>query len=140
MIRFDYQYVAGWSLARDVEILLSTLPASCRAAAHTDRLLIVSTSRPASLDEGPADEAAALALARAASLDGTHTIVATPRRSRRWPTEPAAIRGGSHGDGQLYERDAMDVELLPGGEVRSRWRRGSTMRRSSRCGWAGAPI
>jgi exopolysaccharide biosynthesis polyprenyl glycosylphosphotransferase len=27
MIRFDYQYVAGWSLARDVEILLSTLPA-----------------------------------------------------------------------------------------------------------------
>ena len=27
MIRFDYQYVAGWSLARDVEILLATLPA-----------------------------------------------------------------------------------------------------------------
>ncbi len=27
MIRLDYQYVAGWSLARDVEILLATLPA-----------------------------------------------------------------------------------------------------------------
>ncbi len=27
MIRFDYQYVAGWSLARDMEILLATLPA-----------------------------------------------------------------------------------------------------------------
>jgi len=27
MIRFDYQYVAGWSLARDIEILLATLPA-----------------------------------------------------------------------------------------------------------------
>ena len=26
MIKFDYQYVAGWSLARDVEILLATLP------------------------------------------------------------------------------------------------------------------
>jgi len=26
MIRFDYQYVAGWSLARDVEILLATIP------------------------------------------------------------------------------------------------------------------
>jgi exopolysaccharide biosynthesis polyprenyl glycosylphosphotransferase len=26
MVRFDYQYVAGWSLARDVEILLATLP------------------------------------------------------------------------------------------------------------------
>jgi len=27
MVRFDYQYVAGWSLARDVEILFATLPA-----------------------------------------------------------------------------------------------------------------
>ncbi|MGI8440036.1 MAG: sugar transferase [Thermoleophilaceae bacterium] len=27
MIRFDYQYVAGWSLARDVEILMATVPA-----------------------------------------------------------------------------------------------------------------
>jgi exopolysaccharide biosynthesis polyprenyl glycosylphosphotransferase len=26
-IRLDYQYVAGWSLARDIEILLATLPA-----------------------------------------------------------------------------------------------------------------
>ena len=29
MIRFDYQYVAGWSLARDVEILIATLPSCC---------------------------------------------------------------------------------------------------------------
>jgi exopolysaccharide biosynthesis polyprenyl glycosylphosphotransferase len=27
MVRFDYQYVAGWSLVRDIEILLATLPA-----------------------------------------------------------------------------------------------------------------
>lgn len=27
MIRFDYQYVAGWSLARDLEILIATIPA-----------------------------------------------------------------------------------------------------------------
>jgi exopolysaccharide biosynthesis polyprenyl glycosylphosphotransferase len=27
MVRLDYQYVAGWSLARDVEILMSTIPA-----------------------------------------------------------------------------------------------------------------
>jgi exopolysaccharide biosynthesis polyprenyl glycosylphosphotransferase len=26
MLRFDYQYVAGWSLARDFEIMLSTVP------------------------------------------------------------------------------------------------------------------
>ena len=24
--RFDYQYVSGWSLARDIEILLATIP------------------------------------------------------------------------------------------------------------------
>ena len=27
MLRFDYQYVAGWSLGRDLEILLGTVPA-----------------------------------------------------------------------------------------------------------------
>jgi exopolysaccharide biosynthesis polyprenyl glycosylphosphotransferase len=27
MIRLDYQYVAGWSLARDIEILMATVPA-----------------------------------------------------------------------------------------------------------------
>ncbi|HYC82155.1 MAG TPA: sugar transferase, partial [Solirubrobacterales bacterium] len=26
MVSFDYQYVSGWSLARDVEILLATIP------------------------------------------------------------------------------------------------------------------
>jgi exopolysaccharide biosynthesis polyprenyl glycosylphosphotransferase len=26
MVRFDYQYVAGWSMARDIEILLATVP------------------------------------------------------------------------------------------------------------------
>jgi exopolysaccharide biosynthesis polyprenyl glycosylphosphotransferase len=27
MVRFDYQYVSGWSLARDIELLLATIPA-----------------------------------------------------------------------------------------------------------------
>ena len=27
MVRFDYQYVAGWSLVRDLELLLATVPA-----------------------------------------------------------------------------------------------------------------
>ena len=27
MLRLDYQYVTGWSLARDIEILISTIPA-----------------------------------------------------------------------------------------------------------------
>jgi lipopolysaccharide/colanic/teichoic acid biosynthesis glycosyltransferase len=27
MVRLDYQYVAGWTLVRDIEILLATIPA-----------------------------------------------------------------------------------------------------------------
>ena len=27
MVKFDYQYVACWSLARDLEIILATIPA-----------------------------------------------------------------------------------------------------------------
>ena len=27
MVSFDYLYVSGWSLARDIEILFATLPA-----------------------------------------------------------------------------------------------------------------
>jgi lipopolysaccharide/colanic/teichoic acid biosynthesis glycosyltransferase len=27
MVRLDYQYVAGWTLARDIEILAATVPA-----------------------------------------------------------------------------------------------------------------
>jgi protein-tyrosine phosphatase len=69
------------------------------------------------VDDGPADEAAALALARAAARAGTHTIVATPHRSRRWRTEPAAVAEGVARMRDLYERDGIDIELLTGGEV-----------------------
>jgi lipopolysaccharide/colanic/teichoic acid biosynthesis glycosyltransferase len=31
MLRFDYQYVAKWSLARDLEIMLLTVPAMLSA-------------------------------------------------------------------------------------------------------------
>jgi lipopolysaccharide/colanic/teichoic acid biosynthesis glycosyltransferase len=27
MVRFDYQYVLGWSLTRDLELLIATIPA-----------------------------------------------------------------------------------------------------------------
>jgi lipopolysaccharide/colanic/teichoic acid biosynthesis glycosyltransferase len=30
MVRLDFQYVTGWSLARDIEILIATVPAVLR--------------------------------------------------------------------------------------------------------------
>ena len=48
---------------------------------------------------------------------GTRTVVATPHRSRRWPTEPGAVAAGVARMRELYARDGVELELLPGGEV-----------------------
>ena len=58
-----------------------------------------------------------MALARAAVRAGTHTVVATPHRSRRWPTTPEAVLAGVARMLDLYERDGVDLRLLPGAEV-----------------------
>ena len=49
--------------------------------------------------------------------DGTRTIVATPHRSRRWPTEAADVAAGVAHMRELYERDGLELELLPGAEL-----------------------
>ena len=48
---------------------------------------------------------------------GTHTVVATPHRSRRWPTEPEEVAAGVARMRELYEREGVELELLPGAEV-----------------------
>ena len=58
-----------------------------------------------------------MALARAAVRAGTHTVVATPHRSRRWPTTPEEVLAGVARMLDLYERDGIDLRLLPGAEV-----------------------
>jgi protein-tyrosine phosphatase len=58
-----------------------------------------------------------LALARAAVRSGTRTVVATPHRSRRWPTEPEDVEAGVARMLALYERAGLELELLPGAEV-----------------------
>ncbi len=48
---------------------------------------------------------------------GTHTVVATPHRSRRWPTEPEEVAAGVARMRDLYEREGIELDLLPGAEV-----------------------
>jgi len=69
------------------------------------------------VDDGPAGEDAAIALAGAAARSGTHTVVATPHRSRRWPTEPETVMAGVTRMRELLEREGIALRLLPGAEV-----------------------
>jgi protein-tyrosine phosphatase len=69
------------------------------------------------VDDGPASEPAALAMAAAAARAGTHTVVATPHRSARYPTEPDTIAAGVERLRALLEREAIELRLLPGAEV-----------------------
>jgi len=48
---------------------------------------------------------------------GTRTVVATPHRSRRWPTEPEQIEAGVAHMRELYADDGIELQLLTGAEV-----------------------
>jgi protein-tyrosine phosphatase len=63
------------------------------------------------VDDGPRTAGEAEALLRAAALDGTRTVVATPHCSSRFPTRPEDIEAAA---GRLR---AASVELLTGAEV-----------------------
>ena len=65
------------------------------------------------MDDGPRTAGEAEALLRAAALDGTRTVVATPHCSSRFPTRPEDIEAAAE-----RLRAAEDsVELLTGAEV-----------------------
>jgi protein-tyrosine phosphatase len=69
------------------------------------------------IDDGPDSDAGALALARAAVALGTHVIVATPHRSPRWPTEPAAVTAGAERLAGLLHAAGIELELYTGAEI-----------------------
>jgi protein-tyrosine phosphatase len=69
------------------------------------------------IDDGPDTDEEALALARAAAGLGTRVLVATPHRSPRWPTEPAAMRAGVRRLAGLLEVAEVDLELRTGAEI-----------------------
>jgi protein-tyrosine phosphatase len=69
------------------------------------------------IDDGPAGDEEALALARAAVALGTTVLVATPHRSPRWPTEAATITAGVERLEELLDAAEIDLELSTGAEI-----------------------
>lgn len=69
------------------------------------------------IDDGPDTDEQALALARAAARLGTRVLVATPHRSRRWPTEPEAVIAGAERLAGLLETAGIELELVIGAEI-----------------------
>jgi len=69
------------------------------------------------IDDGPPDVAAALALAAAASADGTEAIVATPHVSERYPTRAVDMAAGVEVMTPELARAGVPVRVLPGAEV-----------------------
>ena len=69
------------------------------------------------IDDGPGTDEQALALARAAVALGTSVIVATPHRSPRWPTEPAAVTAGVERLAGLLATAGIELELQTGAEI-----------------------
>ena len=69
------------------------------------------------IDDGPANDEDSLALARAAVMLGTRILVATPHRSRRWPTEPGVVTAGAERLAGLLEEAGIDLELRTGAEI-----------------------
>ena len=55
MVRFDYQYVAGWSLARDIEILLARSPRVLRGVAPTNAAASRSPTTTCLSSAGPSE-------------------------------------------------------------------------------------
>ena len=69
------------------------------------------------LDDGATDLADALEIARAAVADGITTIAATPHVREDYPTTSDAMESGVRQLRAALEREGIDLELLPGGEV-----------------------
>ena len=69
------------------------------------------------LDDGATDLAAALEIARAAVADGITAIAATPHVREDYPTTADAMESGVRQLRALLEREGIELELQPGGEV-----------------------
>jgi protein-tyrosine phosphatase len=69
------------------------------------------------LDDGPATVADALALAHAAALDGTSTIVATPHIRSDYVTDVGELRDRVRAVKEALAREAIPVSVLSGGEL-----------------------
>jgi protein-tyrosine phosphatase len=80
-----------------------------------DRLIDIHTHVLPGADDGARDDAAALAMLRAAELDGIGTVVATPHAHH---VQPETITARVEHLNQLACEEGIDVRVLPGSEVR----------------------
>jgi protein-tyrosine phosphatase len=69
------------------------------------------------LDDGARDLDDALEIARGAVADGIKTIAATPHVREDYPTTADAMESGVRHLRAALERERIELELLPGGEV-----------------------
>jgi protein-tyrosine phosphatase len=69
------------------------------------------------LDDGARDLDDALEIARAAVADGITAIAATPHVREDYPTTSSAMESGVRALRGALEREGIELELLPGGEI-----------------------
>ena len=69
------------------------------------------------LDDGARTLEDAIEIARAALVDGITTIAATPHVREDYPTTADAMENGVRQLRDAFERERIELELLPGGEV-----------------------
>ena len=69
------------------------------------------------LDDGARDLEDALEIARTAAEDGITAIAATPHVREDYPTTADAMENGVRQLRNAIEREGIDLELLPGGEI-----------------------
>ena len=69
------------------------------------------------LDDGAADLVESLALARSAVADGIRVVAATPHVREDYPTSADAMERGVRELRLALEEEAIQLELLTGGEI-----------------------
>jgi protein-tyrosine phosphatase len=69
------------------------------------------------IDDGPETIEGALALARAAAAAGTHTLVATPHVSWRYPNDAETIAQGVEDLNVRLQEEGTPLEIRPGAEI-----------------------
>lgn len=87
------------------------------AAAYAPSVIDLHSHVLPGIDDGPADLAGALALARAAARAGTRVLVATPHIGTAHEVDPLTVAARVWELERALERERIPLELAPGGEV-----------------------
>ena len=87
------------------------------AVSRADHVIDLHSRILPGLDDGATDLAGALEIARAAVADGITAIAATRHVREDYPTTADAMEGGVRQLRTALERDGIELELQPGGEV-----------------------